>query len=238
MPQLKRAKSRCRLSGPVCNRDDSKAILNAASSIATEFGVIDGAWNGECAISCCTCGGLDMGFIPDSKGMDTKAMLKAKSGQLDMLYLLAADEMVLDGIDKLLAIYQGSHGDAGARIADVTLPAACVKRMPCLSIPKAVFSMPSVRLSRPVMHVKTGRSSAHFPQYWAKPSVLITMMNCVKRCIRQSPVLLIRRCCCQCFLPQAARTITSTPLQHASGRAVMKLYDRPTSRHSTTMAAH
>ena len=101
--KLKRAKKPMLIIGAgACNRDDSKAILNAASSIATEFGVVDGAWNGFNVLhtAAARVGGLDMGFIPDSKGMDTKAMLKAaKSGQLDMLYLLAADEMVLDGID-------------------------------------------------------------------------------------------------------------------------------------------
>ena len=91
-----------------------------------------------------------MGFIPDSKGMDTKAMLKAaKSGQLDMLYLLAADEMVLDGIDaSCFVIYQGSHGDAGARIADVILPGqpgvkkgclVCQYRRPCSACPACDF---------------------------------------------------------------------------------------------------
>ena len=127
--KLKRAKKPMLIIGAgACNRDDSKAILNAASMIASEFGVVDGAWNGFNVLHTAAgrVGGLDMGFIPDSKGMDTKAMLKAaKSGQLDMLYLLAADEMDLNGIDaSCFVIYQGSHGDAGARIADVILPGA------------------------------------------------------------------------------------------------------------------
>ena len=114
-------------------------IIGAGASIVTttrrssmqpadrDVGVVDGAWNGFNVLQqLLHVSAADMGFIPDSKGVDTKAMLKAaKSGQLDMLYLLAADEMVLDGIDaSCFVIYQGSHGDAGARIADVILPGA------------------------------------------------------------------------------------------------------------------
>jgi NADH-quinone oxidoreductase subunit G len=49
----------------------------------------------------------------------------AEKGKLDVLYLLAADECDLSKINKkCFVIYQGHHGDAGARAADVVLPGA------------------------------------------------------------------------------------------------------------------
>jgi len=46
----------------------------------------------------------------------------AKSGKLEVLYLLGADEFDMDHLDKVFVIYQGSHGDRGAQRADVILP--------------------------------------------------------------------------------------------------------------------
>ena len=41
-----------------------------------------------------------------------------------MLYLLGADECALKRPENCFVVYQGHHGDAGARIADVILPGA------------------------------------------------------------------------------------------------------------------
>ena len=245
--KLKRAKKPMLIIGAgACNRDDSKAILNAASMIATEFGVVDGAWNGFNVLHTAAgrVGGLDMGFIPDSKGMDTKAMLKAaKSGQLDMLYLLAADEMDLNGIDaSCFVIYQGSHGDAGARIADVILPGAawCEK--------DALF----VNTEGRVQHAQR----ATFPpgdarEDWAIIRALSAVLGKTLGFdnhdeLREALYTAIPGFADQggvainAFKPQGRKgTITSTPLQHATGPGSGRSFYMtcPTSRHSTTMAA-
>ena len=245
--KLKRAKKPMLIIGAgACNRDDSKAILNAASMIATEFGVLDGAWNGFNVLHTAAgrVGGLDMGFIPDSKGMDTKAMLKAaKSGQLDMLYLLAADEMDLNGIDaSCFVIYQGSHGDAGARIADVILPGAawCEK--------DALF----VNTEGRVQHAQR----ATFPpgdarEDWAIIRALSAVLGKTLGFdnhdeLREALYTAIPGFADQggvavnAFKPQGRKgTITSTPLQHAIGPGSGRSFYMtcPTSRHSTTMAA-
>jgi len=129
LTKLKKAKKPMIIIGQgALNRADSSAILGAVSRIAKDTGVVTASWNGFNILHTAAgrVAGLDMGAIPTKGGKDTKAMLKAaKSGELDVLYLLAADECDLSGIsDKTFVIYQGSHGDAGARIADVVLPGA------------------------------------------------------------------------------------------------------------------
>ena len=245
--KLKRAKKPMLIIGAgACNRDDSNAILNAASTIAAEFGVVAGAWNGFNVLhtAAARVGGLDMGFIPGSKGMDTKAMLKAaKSGQLDLLYLLAADEMDLDGIDKnCFVIYQGSHGDAGARIADVILPGAawCEK--------DALF----VNTEGRVQHAQR----ATFPpgdgrEDWAIIRALSAVLGKTLGFdnhdeLREALYTSVPGFADQggvavnAFKPQGRKgTITSTPLLHAIGPGSGRSFYMTcaTSRHSTTMAA-
>ncbi|HEY1736860.1 MAG TPA: molybdopterin-dependent oxidoreductase, partial [Methylovirgula sp.] len=65
-------------------------------------------------------GGLDLGFVPGEGGLDALAM--AKSGALDVIYNLGADEIDIE--PGAFVIYQGTHGDKGAERADVILPGA------------------------------------------------------------------------------------------------------------------
>ena len=127
--KLKKAKKPMIILGQgALNRADSNAILGAVSRLAKEAGVVKDGWNGFNVLhtAAARVAGLDMGAIPARGGKDTGAMLKAaKSGDFNVLYLLAADECDLSGISSdTFVIYQGSHGDAGARIADVVLPGA------------------------------------------------------------------------------------------------------------------
>ena len=48
----------------------------------------------------------------------------AEKGEIDLVYLLGADEIDTDRLGKAFVIYQGSHGDRGAHRADVILPGA------------------------------------------------------------------------------------------------------------------
>ncbi len=65
-------------------------------------------------------GALDLGFVTDG-GIEA---LTAKAAGLKALFLLGADEMDLNAFADTFTIYIGSHGDAGARAADVILPGA------------------------------------------------------------------------------------------------------------------
>ncbi len=48
----------------------------------------------------------------------------AERGEIDVVYNLGADECDVSKLKNAFVIYQGSHGDAGARYADVIFPAA------------------------------------------------------------------------------------------------------------------
>ncbi len=47
-----------------------------------------------------------------------------KSGDIEVLYLLGADEIDTSDLGSAFVIYQGHHGERGARRADVVLPGA------------------------------------------------------------------------------------------------------------------
>ncbi len=108
-------------------RQDGVAVADLAGQIAVATGMIreDEGWNGYNVLhtAAARVGGLDIGFVPGLDGLDTGGMLeKAQSGGLDLLYLLAADEFDMSRIGKAYVVYQGSHGDRGARLADIVLP--------------------------------------------------------------------------------------------------------------------
>ena len=65
-------------------------------------------------------GALDLGFVADG-GIEA---IRARAGSLKALFLLGVDEMDLSAFERTFTVYIGSHGDAGARVADVILPGA------------------------------------------------------------------------------------------------------------------
>ena len=70
-------------------------------------------------------GGMDLGFTPGSQGHDVAGIMDAAAaGDMDVVYLLGADEVDTSKLDKAFVIYQGHHGDNGAHAADVILPGA------------------------------------------------------------------------------------------------------------------
>ncbi|MBC8158341.1 MAG: NADH-quinone oxidoreductase subunit G [Alphaproteobacteria bacterium] len=110
-------------------RDDGAQVLAVARQIAEKTGMIDVAasWNGFNVLhtAAARVGGLDLGFVPGKKGRDTAGIVEgAKSGEIEVLYLLGADEVDTTGLGDAFVIYQGHHGDAGAARADVILPGA------------------------------------------------------------------------------------------------------------------
>jgi NADH-quinone oxidoreductase subunit G len=103
-------------------RGDGQTILALAAKTAQALGAIKEGWNGFSILhtAAARVGGLDIGFVPGHGWLDAGSM--AKSGALDVLYLLGADEIVVE--PGAFVIYQGTHGDRGAARADVILPGA------------------------------------------------------------------------------------------------------------------
>jgi NADH-quinone oxidoreductase subunit G len=103
-------------------REDGRAILALAAKAAQALGVVKEGWNGFAILhtAAARVGGLDLGFVPGQGGLDAESM--AKSGALDVLFLLGADEIAVE--PGAFVVYQGTHGDRGAARADVILPGA------------------------------------------------------------------------------------------------------------------
>ncbi|MCX5493157.1 NADH-quinone oxidoreductase subunit NuoG [Kaistia dalseonensis] len=105
---------------------DGRAVLATAAAIAAAPGRDEG-WNGLAVLhnAASRVGGLDIGFVPASGGLDTAGMVAAAGqGALDVLFLLGADEIDTSALGSSFVVYIGTHGDAGAHRADVILPAA------------------------------------------------------------------------------------------------------------------
>jgi NADH-quinone oxidoreductase subunit G len=112
--------------GPL-RRSDGAAILALARQLAEGAGMVRDNWNGfnVLHLAAARVGGLDLGFVPGRGGRDTAGILRGcATGEIDILYLLGADEIDMARLGKAFVIYQGHHGDAGARRADVVLPGA------------------------------------------------------------------------------------------------------------------
>ena len=81
-------------------------------------------------------GALDLDFVPGAqeaaeeggvatKGLDTAGILDAAaSGDVEVVFLLGADEVDISKLANAFVVYQGHHGDKGAHVADVILPGA------------------------------------------------------------------------------------------------------------------
>jgi NADH-quinone oxidoreductase subunit G len=107
-------------------RPDGAAVLALAAGIARSAAQgKDAGWNAFNVLhtAASRVAGLDLGFVPGEGGLDVAAMLAAAgAGQLDVVYLLGADEIDTAALGKTFVVYQGSHGDVGAQRADVVLP--------------------------------------------------------------------------------------------------------------------
>jgi len=126
--KLKKAKKPAVIIGAgALNRADSEQILRAIGVLCDKFKVVREGWNGFNILhtAASRVAGLDMGFLPGEGGKDTRAILDgAASGSIKTVFLLGADELETAKLSNAFVIYQGSHGDAGAHIADVILPGA------------------------------------------------------------------------------------------------------------------
>jgi NADH-quinone oxidoreductase subunit G len=108
-------------------RPDGARVLETARRIAESGGLCRDDWNGFNVLhrAAARVGGLDLGFVPGPGGRDVRGIVAGcKSGDVEFLYLLGADEIDTSDLGGAFVIYQGHHGDSGARRADVVLPGA------------------------------------------------------------------------------------------------------------------
>ncbi|MBW9066224.1 NADH-quinone oxidoreductase subunit G [Rhizobium herbae] len=98
------------------------SVLAAAAKLACAVGAVTADWNGFAVLhtAAARVGGLDLGFVPGEGGKTAAEMLDGT----DVLFLLGADEMDFSTKTAGFTVYIGSHGDEGAHVADVILPAA------------------------------------------------------------------------------------------------------------------
>ena len=108
-------------------RPDGAQVLGATRALAEDLGLIRDDWNGFNVLhrAAARVAGLDMGFLPGAGGRDIAGIISGcRKGDIEVLYLLGADELELGDTGSAFVIYQGHHGDCGAARADVVLPGA------------------------------------------------------------------------------------------------------------------
>ncbi len=112
--------------GAAWNKQIGRDVIALASKAAT-MGEIAEGWNGYALLhnAASRVGGIDIGFVPHNGGVCSADQVKlAGKDELDVLFLLGADEYDTKAMGKAFVVYVGTHGDAGAHRADVILPSA------------------------------------------------------------------------------------------------------------------
>jgi NADH-quinone oxidoreductase subunit G len=126
--KLKEAKNPVIIVGDaIYSRQDSQAILARISSICEKYNVIRDEWNGFNILHnhASVVGALDIGFYAKSESSRASNMVKsAVKGDLDILFLLGADEIEIPASHNSMIVYIGHHGDSSANIADIVLPSS------------------------------------------------------------------------------------------------------------------
>jgi NADH-quinone oxidoreductase subunit G len=101
------------------NLDSSKYFFNSIKNFLTQNKKISDEWNSLNILSCdaSTVGNYDLGIINESNNL----LEDLQNHKFDIVYLIGQDNLNFDKKDEFI-IYQGSHGDKGAEIADIILP--------------------------------------------------------------------------------------------------------------------
>ncbi len=108
-------------------RADGGDVLGTARALADKVGAVSGDWTGFGVVQTAASrvGGLDLGLVPGDGGRDTAGIIAgAQSGEVELVFLLGADEIDTDQLGNATVVYIGTHGDNGAHRADVILPGA------------------------------------------------------------------------------------------------------------------
>jgi NADH-quinone oxidoreductase subunit G len=108
-------------------RRDGAQVLAMVRAVAERYRLVREDWNGFNVLhrAAARVAGLDIGFVPGPGGSDVHGIIEGcRSGRIEALYLLGADEIDTDDLGAAFVVYQGHHGDRGAARADVILPGA------------------------------------------------------------------------------------------------------------------
>ncbi len=118
------------LGSGAASHKDGAYILKLAHDIADKFGMVRDDWNGFNILhhAASRVGAMDLGLVTDG-GVDG-ILDGAASGEIDVVFNMGADEIDLGRLEKAFVIYQGSHGDAGVKYADVILPGVAYTEKP------------------------------------------------------------------------------------------------------------
>ena len=102
-----------------------KYIFEELKGFLIENNLINKDWNALNILiqNSSTVGLLDLNILSDQKGDDFSFFEKLKNKKIKFLYLLGSDNLDFKK-DNEFIVYQGSHGDRGAEIADIILPSA------------------------------------------------------------------------------------------------------------------
>jgi len=118
-------------------RNDSAAILGLLARLGETVDLVTDEWNGWNVLhtAAAQVGAFDVGFLPGESGRDFAGILSgAQSRDIEVIYNLGADEFDTSKLAGAFMIYQGHHGDAAARVADIILPAAAYTEQPGLYV--------------------------------------------------------------------------------------------------------
>jgi NADH-quinone oxidoreductase subunit G len=101
------------------NSNSSSYLFNKAKEFLNKNNKITDEWNAFNILSndAATVGNLDLGLINDQKDL----LNDLKDHKFDIVFLAGQDNLSFDKKNEFI-IYQGSHGDKGAEMADIILP--------------------------------------------------------------------------------------------------------------------
>ncbi|MDB2698831.1 NADH-quinone oxidoreductase subunit NuoG [Candidatus Pelagibacter bacterium] len=101
------------------NLGSSQYFFNSIKNFLTQNKKISDEWNSFNILSCdaSTVGNYDLGIINESNNL----LEDLQNHKFDIVYLIGQDNLNFEKKDEFI-IYQGSHGDKGAEIADIILP--------------------------------------------------------------------------------------------------------------------
>jgi NADH-quinone oxidoreductase subunit G len=101
------------------NLGSSQYFFNSIKNFLTQNKKISKEWNSFNILSCdaSTVGNYDLGIINESNNL----LEDLQNHKFDIVYLMGQDNLNFEKKDEFI-IYQGSHGDKGAEIADIILP--------------------------------------------------------------------------------------------------------------------
>ncbi|MDA9789216.1 NADH-quinone oxidoreductase subunit NuoG [Candidatus Pelagibacter sp.] len=101
------------------NINSSKYFFNKIKEFLIKNKRVSEEWNPLNVLSCdaATVGNYDLGLVNENNNL----LKDLQNHKFDIVYLLGQDNLNFDKKDEFI-IYQGSHGDKGAEIADIILP--------------------------------------------------------------------------------------------------------------------